>query len=136
MKVGPNLATTPIKRSVGWMVGHFKNPAQMVPGTSMPPIHLSDAQLSALAAFLLTLTASNAKDLESAPDAVVEGAMIYQQQQCGTCHIVNGVGVQVGPPLNGVVGRHPNEWIEVQIRDPKRHLPNTMMPAYNLNPVK
>jgi len=133
-KVGPNLATTPIKRSVGWMVGHFKNPAQMVPGTSMPPIHLGDAQLSALAAFLLTLTADNATDLESAPDKIVEGAMIYQQQQCGTCHIVNGVGVQLGPALNGVAGRRSKQWIEVQIRNPKRHSDETMMPAYSLIP--
>jgi mono/diheme cytochrome c family protein len=116
------------------MVGHFKNPAQMVPGTSMPPIHLNDAQLSALAAFLLTLTPNNAKDLESAPDKVLEGAMIYQQQQCATCHIVNGVGVQLGPILNGVVGRRGKEWIEVQIRSPKRHSAETMMPAYNLSP--
>ena len=65
----------------------------------MPPIHLSEAQLSVLAAFLLTLTPRNAKDLESAPDKVLEGAMIYQQQQCGTCHIVNGVGVQLGPGI-------------------------------------
>jgi ubiquinol-cytochrome c reductase cytochrome b subunit len=133
-KVGPNLATTPIKRSVGWMVGHFKNPAQMVPGTSMPPIHLSDAQLSALAAFLLTLTPSNATELESAPDKVLEGAMIYQQQQCGTCHIVNGIGVQLGPALNGVADRRTREWIKVQIRSPKRHSAETMMPAYDLNP--
>ena len=132
-KVGPNLSTTPIKRSVGWMVGHFKNPAQMVPGTSMPPIHLNDAQLSALAAFLLTLTPGNAKDLESAPDKVLEGAMIYQQQQCGMCHIVNGVGIQLGPELNGVADRRTKQWIEVQIRSPKRHSAETMMPAYDLN---
>ena len=100
----------------------------------MPPIHLNDAQLSALAAFLLTLTPGNAKDLESAPDKVLEGAMIYQQQQCGMCHIVNGVGVQLGPVLNGVMERRTREWIEVQIRSPKRHSAETMMPAYDLNP--
>lgn len=132
--VGPNLSTMPIKRSVGWMVEHFKNPARMVPGTSMPPIHLNDAQLSSLAAFLLKLTLKNAADLESAPDGVIEGAMIYQEQQCGLCHVVNGVGVQVGPSLNGVAGRRSKEWIEVQIRHPKRHSPQTMMPGYNLSP--
>lgn len=73
------------------------NPAQMVPGTSVRPIHPIDAQLSALAAYLLTLTADNARDLDSAPDKVLEGAMTYQQHQCGTCHIVNAVGVQLGP---------------------------------------
>ena len=100
----------------------------------MPPIHLGDAQLSALAAFLLTLTPSNAKDLESAPDKVLEGAMIYQQQQCGVCHIVNGVGVQLGPALNGVAHRRSRAWIEVQIRSPKRHLAETMMQGYDLSP--
>jgi ubiquinol-cytochrome c reductase cytochrome b subunit len=92
------------------MVGHFKNPAQMVPGTSMLPIHLSDAQLSA---FLLTLTLGNAKDLESAPDKVLEGTMIDQQQQCSRCQIVNGVGVQLGPALNSVADQRTREWIKV-----------------------
>jgi len=133
-KVGPNLATTTIKRSVGWMVDHFKNPVRMVPGSSMPPIHLSDAQLSALAAFLLTVTPKNAADLESAPNAVVDGAIVYQAQQCGMCHILNGVGVEVGPVLNGVASRHRKAWIEEQIRSPKRHFPDSMMPAANLNP--
>ena len=60
--------------------------------------------------------------------------MIYQQQQCGTCHIVNGIGVQLGPVLNGVTDRRTKQWIEVQIRSPKRHSAETMMPAYDINP--
>ena len=87
-----------------------------------------------LDAFLLTLTRRNAKDLESAPDKVLEGAMIHQQQQCGACHIVNGGGVQLGPALNGVAHRRSKDSIEVQIRSPKRHSAETMMPAYNLSP--
>jgi len=64
----------------------------------------------------------------------VDGAMIYQQQQCGMCHIVNGVGVQLGPAQNGVADRRTREWIEVQIRSPKRHSAETMMTAYYLSP--
>ena len=71
----------------------------------MPPIHRNHAQLSAPADFLLTLTPRNASDLESAPNAVVEGAMIYQRQHRGICHIVDGVGVQLGPVLNGAPKR-------------------------------
>ena len=37
------------------MIQHFKRPSAMRPGTSMPPIQLSDAQLNSLAAFLLKL---------------------------------------------------------------------------------
>jgi hypothetical protein len=53
------------------MIAHFKRPAEMVPGSSMPPIRLNDSQLNALAAFLLKLTPKNAEALASAPDFAV-----------------------------------------------------------------
>ena len=31
------------------------------------------------------------------PDFAVQGALIYQKNQCGSCHVVNGVGVKIGP---------------------------------------
>ena len=37
-KIGPNLATTSIRKSATWMMEHFRNPSSLVPGTSMPPI--------------------------------------------------------------------------------------------------
>src|SRR5206468_2147439 len=71
-KVGPDLAGSTIHRSANWMIAHFKQPSQMVPGSSMPPIRLADSQLNALAAFLLKLTPKNADTLQSAPESVVE----------------------------------------------------------------
>jgi ubiquinol-cytochrome c reductase cytochrome b subunit len=133
-KVGPNLTTRAIRRSASWMIDHFKNPAKLVPGTSMPPIHLSDEQLAALAAFLLRLTPENAAVLESAPDDVVKGATLYQLHQCSNCHTANGEGMKVGPALNGLGKRRSREWIETQLRHPERHLAETMMPAYDLTP--
>lgn len=133
-KVGPNLTTTAIRRSAAWMIDHFRAPARLVPGTSMPPIHLSDEQLVALAAFILKLTPKNAEALESAPDNVVQGAMLYQAHQCGNCHTANGAGMKVGPALNGLAKRRTRDWIEVQIRHPERHIAETMMPAYDLSP--
>ena len=100
----------------------------------MPPIHLSDAQLAALSAFLLKLTPKNSKALESAPPYAVEGAMTYQANQCGTCHTVNGEGMKVGPSLNGLFKRRTKEWVEKQIRNPKSHSPDTIMPSYDLSP--
>lgn len=133
-KVGPALASTAIRRTPAWMIEHFKSPSQLVPGSSMPPIHLSDAQLAALSAFLLKLTPKNAKALESAPPYAVEGAMTYQANQCGTCHTVNGEGMKVGPSLNGLFKRRTKEWVEKQIRNPKSHSPDTIMPSYDLSP--
>src|SRR5262249_46784190 len=44
-KVGPDLTRTRIHKDAAWMIQHFKRPAAMKPGSSMPPIQLSDSQL-------------------------------------------------------------------------------------------
>ena len=131
--IGPNLSATSIRKSAAWMIEHFKNPAQMVPGTSMPPIQLNDSQLNALAAFLLKLNPANAAALESAPDFVVDGAMIYQSHRCGTCHQINGVGMKLGPPLDGLAKRRTREWVIEHFLDPQKLSPGTIMPPYKFN---
>jgi ubiquinol-cytochrome c reductase cytochrome b subunit len=133
-KVGPDLAGSSIHRSADWMIAHFKRPSSMVPGTSMPPIRLSDPQLNALAAFLLKLTPRNAEALESAPDFAVEGAMVYQAHVCGGCHQVNGNGMNVGPPLDGLSRRRTKTWVERHFVEPQVMSPNTIMPAYKFSP--
>jgi ubiquinol-cytochrome c reductase cytochrome b subunit len=132
-RIGPNLATTSVRKSPTWMMEHFRNPSSLVPGTSMPPIHLDDTQLSALAAFLLKLTPQNARALEAAPDVAVAGAMVFKASQCGTCHTVNGEGMKIGPALNGLSQRRSKEWVEEQIRNPQSHSSETMMPPYKLS---
>jgi cbb3-type cytochrome oxidase cytochrome c subunit len=99
----------------------------------MPPIQLADSQLNALAAFLLKLTPKNIEVLSEAPDFAVEGAMIYQQNKCGMCHQINGVGQKLGPPLNGVAERRQRDWVEQHFLDPQKLSPGTTMPAYRFN---
>lgn len=130
---GPDLTRTAITRSASWMIEHFKQPAQMVPGTSMPPIQLNNAQLNALAAFLLKLNERNAQALHSAPQFAVDGALIYQQFRCGACHQVNGAGTAVGPSLNGLAARRTAEWVEGHFADPQKYSPGTVMPPYRFN---
>ena len=135
-KVGPNLATTAIKRSPAWMIDHFKNPSRLVPGTSMPPIDLTDEQLAALASFLLKLSPKNAQVLDSAPATAVEGAMLYKANQCGTCHMANGEGMKIGPELNGLSLRKSKEWVQEHLRNPQAHTPDSPMPSYKFSPTE
>lgn len=128
--VGPDLTNKAITRTAAWMIDHFKRPAQLVPGSSMPPIQLSDAQLNALAAFLLRLNEKNSEALNSAPSFAVEGALVYQRHRCGACHKVNGVGTPVGPSLNGLARRRDRAWIEGHFADPQKYSPGTAMPPY------
>jgi ubiquinol-cytochrome c reductase cytochrome b subunit len=131
-KVGPDLTAHTIHRDAAWMLQHFKRPSAMRPGTSMPPIQLSDAQLNALAAFLLKLNAENATALANAPDFAVDGARVYQTNRCGACHTVNGAGMKVGPVLNGLAKRETRSWVLDHFADPQKLSPGSMMPPYKL----
>ncbi|HET9318160.1 MAG TPA: c-type cytochrome, partial [Bryobacteraceae bacterium] len=133
-KIGPDLAAASIHKSASWMIQHFKRPAAMVPGSPMPAIQLSDAQLNTLAAFLLKLNPQNAEALQSAPDFAVQGALIYQKSQCGSCHLVNRVGVKLGPPLNGLKQRRAQRWVEDHFRNPQALSPGSIMPPSRFTP--
>jgi mono/diheme cytochrome c family protein len=133
-KVGPDLTRMAIHKDAAWMLDHFKRPSAMRPGSSMPPIQLSDAQLNALAAFLLKLNPKNAAALESAPDFAARGAQVYQTNQCGMCHTINGSGMSIGPQLNGVAKRRSQDWVARHFADPAKVSPGSMMPPYRLSP--
>jgi len=130
---GPDLANVPSKKSAAWMIAHFKHPAAMVPGSSMPAILLSDAQLNALAAFLLKLNPRNAEALANAPDFAVNGALVYQSNNCGSCHQVSGVGTTIGPPLNGLAHRHTKTWVIQHFSNPPILSPGSIMPPYRFS---
>jgi ubiquinol-cytochrome c reductase cytochrome b subunit len=128
--IGPDPTRTPIRRDAAWMIRHFKHPADMRPGTSMPAIQLSDAQLNSLAAFLLKLNADNATALESAPEFATAGALVFQAGHCGSCHMVNGAGMEIGPPLNGLAKRQTRSWVEQHFANPEKLSPGSIMPPY------
>jgi ubiquinol-cytochrome c reductase cytochrome b subunit len=130
---GPDLASVPIKKTAAWMIEHFKHPAAMVPGSSMPAIQLTDAQLNALAAFLLRLTPRNAEALSHAPDFAVQAALLFQTKNCGSCHQVNGVGMNMGPPLNGLARRRAKTWVAQHFANPQALSPGSFMPPYQLS---
>jgi mono/diheme cytochrome c family protein len=133
--IGPDLTAMPAAhRSASWMIPHFKRPSQVVPGSAMPAVQLSDSQLNALAAFLLKLTPQSERLIESAPDFAVRGAIVFQANNCGACHQVNGYGMKVGPPLNGVAERRDRAWLEKHFFDPQSTSQGTVMPAYKFSP--
>ncbi|MFN7919793.1 MAG: cytochrome b N-terminal domain-containing protein [Bryobacteraceae bacterium] len=132
-KVGPDLTRSASKRDAAWMLAHFREPQTVIPGSQMPPVQLSDAQLNTLASFLIKLTPANAEALSSAPDFAVEGAMVYQKFACGACHQANGAGMKLGPVLNGLSRRRQESWVKDHFADPKKLVPGSTMPPYRFN---
>ena len=130
-KMGPTLAAVSQRKPTEWLMEHFKNPSELTPGSSMPAKIVSEEELSSLAAFVLKLNPENAVALEIVPDYATRGAVIYQESQCGACHVVNGRGEENGPPLNGVGTRRTAEWLEAHFRDPQKFDPQSIMPSYD-----
>jgi ubiquinol-cytochrome c reductase cytochrome b subunit len=53
--VGPTLNGVAGRRDAEWLVGHFREPAAFVPGSTMPPLDLPEPQMDALVSYLLAL---------------------------------------------------------------------------------
>ncbi len=132
-KIGPNLAGVAQRRDAEWMNEHFRDPSAVVPGSPMPPLQLSDNLLNCLSAFLLSVTPANVAEVEQAPEWATRGAMLYQMNECGSCHVVNGQGVEFGPALNGVGQRHDRDWIVGHFQDPQAFSEGSMMPVYEFS---
>lgn len=133
--VGPDLTQMPANhRNPAWMVPHFKAPAEVAPGSAMPPVRLKDSELNALSLFVLRLTPENEMDLLSAPVYAVKGATLYQDSHCSACHQLRGNGMKIGPALDGVGDRHDRAWLEQHFKDPKSVSKDSKMPAYRFDP--
>ncbi len=65
------------------------------------------------------------------PAGVQKGAQLFRSTGCTACHRIDGEGGVIGPNLSeeGAKGRT-RDWLITQIRNPKEHFPDTVMPSY------
>jgi ubiquinol-cytochrome c reductase cytochrome b subunit len=133
-KSAPDLLNVARKHDAAWMIDHFKHPANVVPGSSMPPIDLSTADANAVSALMLKLTPVYGNVVQNTPDFVVQAAALYQKSSCGACHKVNGVGQSMGPPLNGLSQRRSEKWVIDHFNNPQGMSPGSPMPPYKFAP--
>ena len=59
-----------------------------------------------------------------------DGAELFRSQGCINCHSFKGKGGELCPDLTGVTSRRSDSWIHVQIKDSKKHNPNSRMPSF------
>ncbi len=130
-KPGPNLGTGGVSRDTAWMIAHFKKP-----GMPMATMSLKGSEMNALASFLVKLTPQNAVKMSEVPQFAWEGALLYQKNQCGVCHQVNGAGMNNGPPLNGLAKRRKADWVKEHFLAPQKFDPDSTMPSYKFTPAE
>jgi ubiquinol-cytochrome c reductase cytochrome b subunit len=133
-KSGPDLMNVSYKHDAAWMIEHFKHPANVIPGSSMPPMDLSTADANEVSALMLKLTPEFGNVVGNTPEFVVHAATLYQKNACASCHKVNGVGQTLGPPLNGLSQRRSEQWVIDHFNKPQAMSPGSPMPPYKLAP--
>jgi ubiquinol-cytochrome c reductase cytochrome b subunit len=123
---GPDLLTAVSVKPSDWLMDHFRKPAADSPESDLPT-----AQLRALVQ-LTTKRDDNATEAwKTAPAGLVLGAVLYQANQCSTCHTLNGEGGKLGPEINGVRARHDRAWVLGHFSDPEKFTPGSQMPAFD-----
>ena len=134
--VGPELDRVGASRSAEWLLKHFKNPAAVTPGSAMPPIKATDADLNALTLYVLSFTGEPLSayyvSMKTIPGPLA-GRRLFEEKGCIGCHTVAGKGGNVGPALDEAAKRHNVEWISAHFRNPAAVSPGSVMPQFNFN---
>lgn len=90
-----------------------------VPGTAMPPNHLSDDEVWQIVAYLRTQQQA-AKPMGG--DAGRGETLFFGTARCSTCHMVKGRGGRLGPDLSYAGSSRPRAYLVESIREPNRQL--------------
>jgi cytochrome c oxidase cbb3-type subunit III len=95
-----------------------------VPGTGMPAFAgFTDAQINQIVAHLRTLGDAAMGVVSSGdPD---KGKAVYDASGCASCHIINGVGGNLGPDLTTIGNLRPADFIRIEIQNPGGNLPKS-----------
>jgi nitric oxide reductase subunit C len=133
----PDVTKVMSTRDSEWTARFLKDPEKIWPNArKMPNLHLQDQEVADLVAFLTWVNGIDTNNwppkpmVASAVTSVTPGESVYKAQGCSACHMIAGVGGKVGPDLSRVGGMHDTKWIEEQLKNPKAHNPQSIMPSF------
>jgi nitric oxide reductase subunit C len=137
----PDLTKEMSARDAAWTGRFLKDPEAVWPAArKMPNLHLQPEEITALVAFLTWVNGIDTNNWPPTPlvasaaastKPAQHGEALFRSLGCSGCHTIKGVGGKVGPDLTRVGGRRSTGWIKQQIRNPKSHFPNSIMPSFN-----
>ncbi|NOZ68505.1 MAG: c-type cytochrome, partial [Deferribacteres bacterium] len=158
----PDLSDTGGKLRPGWLLRWLKNPRAVNPYARMPDLMLTDNEVQALSAYLMTLKRSNSGPPPSTQRAsegggppaknIEEGRSLVRDLGCRGCHEIGGLGFQyIAPPLDNIGDKRTDElffgnitgiekdlitWLKIKVKAPGRFSTDkvaAVMPDYGFN---
>ena len=139
----PPLTHVAEKTTREWIYAWLKNPQAYSVSATMPDFKLSDEDARDISAFLVDQstpykTAEAAESGGGASGDAQEGASVYGESFCASCHAVQNaaglmVGGDIGPELTRIGSKVKADWLVTWLREPKQYAPHTAMPRYRFN---
>jgi ubiquinol-cytochrome c reductase cytochrome b subunit len=106
------------------IIGHYSKPIASTAGTR-----------AVTTAATQTVSSSPSHPSSQTPTAEKRGSQLLNSLGCMACHRVNGKGGAIGPEFTSTLLKGKSrEWLITQIRNPKAHFPNSIMPSFSSLP--
>ncbi|WP_320412471.1 c-type cytochrome [Candidatus Manganitrophus noduliformans] len=144
--IAPNLGHEGSKLNPEWLSKFLKDPEKIRPvgfipltKSKMPDFQLSDEEVSALTAFLMTqkdggVSAAPLAGLNlSDPAEIEKGRRFFiDKYACDACHKGAEIGGIVGPDLSSTAERIKPEWVYFWLKNPQAIRPDVAMPNFGI----
>jgi mono/diheme cytochrome c family protein len=118
MRVRGNLTGQQVRSVLAFLLATNSDPGQQVPL----------AQAAAPAAPPVVREGEISTD----PATIADGKNLVEQRACLGCHVIENAGGQVGPTMNGIVGRRGAQYLRQKLADPTFDKATSMMPNLGL----
>jgi len=104
------------------VIGYYSNPAASAPGT----------RAATTAEAPHTVSPSPSDPAPQSLEGAKRGSQLVATLGCTACHQISGKGGTIGPALTAsLLKGKSRDWLTIQIRNPKAHFPNSIMPAFS-----
>ncbi len=114
----PDVTKVASYRDAEWMKSFLRDPEKVWPAArKMPNLHLSEAEIADLTAFLTWVNGIDTNNWPPKPVAMATsgpvnpGELVFKAQGCSACHTLNGIGGKIGPDLTHVGSERSREWL-------------------------
>jgi cytochrome c oxidase subunit 2 len=83
-----------------------------------------------LAVLLVALVFRNVIPSAQAAADPAPGEKIYSAKRCGACHVIQGKGGKLGPPLSDIASKRDAQWLKTFLKTPKAINPESKMSSF------
>lgn len=130
-RYAPRLDYIGNKVTQSWMNQWLSDPTVYLPESKMPRIEMTDSEREAIVEFLSSLRLEEQlQPIEGVGDTE-GGKRLFVENECQSCHALQGLGETIGPELANVSTKVNRIWLMSYLKNPANLHPETKMPSYD-----